>query len=412
MKRLLLVSYYFPPLAGSGVFRPLRLAKCLPRSGWRVSVVTVSARARVLKDDTLSAEVPGETRVERTFSLEPRLALLALGKVGLRGLARRAQRWLMVPDDQRGWVPFAVRASLRLLEAAPHDVVLSTSGPTSAHLVAREVRRRSGVPWVADFRDEWTTNPYLRYPTAWHRRLNRRLERAVLSEADRVVCVSNPWLDNLRGLVPREPESKFRVLPNGFDADHFPALPVGRPDRFRIVYTGTFYGHRSPRVFLEAVRRVVDEGRIPRDDLEVELVGHTAGAEGLADLPDGTVRIVEQQPHREALRRLGEAAALLLVIPPEGGAGNHTGKLFNYLAAGRPLLALAPEPNVAADLIRESGSGLIAPPDDVGAVAEALVELHRRWSRSAPFEQNRAVIARYEARPQAEAWAALLDELG
>ena len=103
---------------------------------------------------------------------------------------------------------------------------------------------------------------------------------------------------------------------------------------------------------------------------------------------------------------------LLLVIPPEGGAGNHTGKLFNYLAAGRPVLALAPEPNVAADLIRESGSGLIAPPNDAGAVADALVELYRRWSRSAPFEQNRTIIARYEARPQAEAYAAILEELG
>jgi len=411
MKRVLLVSYYFPPLAGSGVFRPLRLAKSLPGAGWQVSVITVSAQARVLKDETLSAEVPAETRVERTFSLEPRNALLALGKLGLGGLVRRSQPWLRFPDDQRGWVPFAVRGAMRLLDSAPHDVVVSTSGPTSAHLVAREIHRRSGIPWVADFRDEWTTNPYLRYPTAWHLRLNRRLERAVLSEADRVVCVSTPWLDNLRALVPQEPESKFRVLSNGYDADHFPKLPVGRADRFRIVYTGTFYGHRSPQVFLEAVRRVVGEGRIPRDDLEVELVGHTAGSEGLADLPDGVVRVVEQQPHREAVRRLGDAAVLLLVIPPEGGAGNHTGKLFNYLAAGRPVLALAPEPNVAADLIRESGSGLIAPPNDAGAVADALVELYRRWSRSAPFEQNRTVIARYEARPQAEAYAAILKEL-
>ena len=124
MKRLLLVSYYFPPLAGSGVFRPLRLARYLPGAGWQVSVITVSERARVLKDETLSAEVPAETRVERTFSLEPRVALLALGKVGLRGLARRAQRWLMVPDDQRGWVPFAVRRAKRLLDAAPHEVAI------------------------------------------------------------------------------------------------------------------------------------------------------------------------------------------------------------------------------------------------------------------------------------------------
>jgi glycosyltransferase involved in cell wall biosynthesis len=411
MRRLLLVSYYFPPLAGSGVFRPLRLVKYLPLAGWQVSVVTVSGRARVLKDETLVAEVPAETRVERTFSLEPRTALLALGKLGLRALALRTQPWLMTPDDQRGWVPFAVRRAARLLEEIPHHAVLSTSGPASAHLVAREIRERCGIPWVADFRDEWTTNPYLRYPTAWHRRLNRRLERAVLTEADRVVCVSTPWLQNLRALVPDEPESKFVTLPNGYDAEHFPERPAGRPERFRIVYTGTFYGHRSPRVFLEAVRRILAEGRVPPEDLEVELVGHTAGVEGLAGLSDDNVRVVEQQTHRDAVRRLRDAAVLLLVIPPEGGAGNHTGKLFNYLAAGRPLLALAPEPNVAADLIRESRSGLVAPPDDAVAVAEAVVELHRRWRRGDPFEQDRAVIGRYEAKPQAAAYARLLDAL-
>lgn len=411
MKRLLLVTYYFPPLAGSGVFRPLRLAKYLPRAGWQVSIVTVSESARVLKDETLVAEVPGGTRVERTFSLEPRTALLALGKLGLRGLARRFQPWLMVPDDQRGWVPFAVRRARRVLDEVPHHAVLSTSGPTSAHLVAREIRERSGIPWVADFRDEWTTNPYLRYPTAWHRRLNRRLERAVLTEADRVVCVSTPWLENLRALVPEEPETKFVTLPNGYDADHFPDGPAERPGRFRIVYTGTFYGHRSPRVFLEAVREVMADGRIPPEDLEVELVGHTVGAAGLGGMSEKHVRVIEQQTHREAVRRLRDAAVLLLVIPREGGVGNHTGKLFNYLAAGRPLLALAPEPNVAADLIRESRSGLVVPPDDAVAVADALVELHRRWRRGEPFEQERAVIERYEARPQADAYARLLDAL-
>jgi hypothetical protein len=174
-----------------------------------------------------------------------------------------------------------------------------------------------------------------------------------------------------------------------------------------------FYGHRSPRVFLEAIERVLRDNRIPASDLEVTLVGHTADASGLSSLPGKVVRVVEQRPYREALCFLREAAVLLLVIPTAGGEGNHTGKLFPYLAAGRPILCLAPEPNVAATLIRESRSGEIVSPEDPAAVADALVRLYESWrdGRSLP-DQDRVLIANYEARAQTRDYADLLDSLG
>ena len=416
MKRLLLVSYYFPPLAGSGVFRPLRLSKYLPRFGWQVTVLSVSARARVLKDPSLVAEIPPGCRVLRSTSLEPRTAMIALNKLGLRRLAARIQAFFMVPDDQIGWVPLARLRGARLLEREPHDAMVTTAGPYSAHLVGLGLHRKTGIPWVADFRDEWTTNPYLRdrYPTSWHCRMNRRQERRVLEQAQRVVCVSRPWLDAIRELTPDADEDKFRVLPNGYDAEHFPDRPAPPPDRFRIVYTGMFYGHRSPAFFLEGVRRALDSGRIPAGDLEILLVGHTgfADAASLGGLPPGVVRVMEQRPYFEALELLQTAALLLLVIPREGGAGNHTGKLFPYLASGRPILALAPEPNVAAELIRESRSGRVVAPDDPASIASALQELHASWKRGESLaDQDRELIARHEASRQARDWARMLDEL-
>lgn len=414
MKRALLVAYAFPPHAGSGVFRPLRLARWLPERGWAVTVLSVSARARILKDPDLAAEVPPETRVERTASLEPRTPLLALRKLGLRGLATRVEPYFRLPDDQRGWVPFAVRRARRILAADRHDAVITTSAPYSAHLVGLALRRSPGIRWVADFRDEWTSNPWLEaaMPTAWHRRLQRRLEAEVLRGADRVVCVSRPWLDNLRAATPDEPDGKFRVLENGYDPRHFDRPQPPPPDRFRVVYTGTFYGPRSPKPFFEAVRMLLADGRIPPADLEVLLVGHTANAPALDLLPESCARLLDHRPHAEALRLLDTAAVLLLVIPREGGPGNHTGKLFNYLAAGRPILTLAPEPNVAADLVRESRSGLVVPPDDPGAIADALAVMHRDWraGRSLP-DQDRDVVRRYAADRQAGDWARMLEEL-
>jgi glycosyltransferase involved in cell wall biosynthesis len=413
VKRLLLVAYHFPPHAGSGVFRPLRMSRYLPKHGWDVTVLAGPATARVLKDPELGAEVPASVRVEHASSIEPRNAMIALNKLGLRGLARRIEPWLSVPDDQLGWVPFATRRALRLHRDTPFDAVVATAGPYSTLLVGQAVKRRAGIPFVADFRDEWTTNPYLadRYPTAWHRRANRRLEIGVLEDADRVVCVSAPWLETIRGLVPGEPASKFRVHENGYDADHFKDAAQELPDTFRVVYAGTFYGHRSPKAFIDAVRLVREAGRIPASDLEVLFVGH-GSAEAAEGLPPSILRSAPQLPFHDALRELKAAAVLLLVIPKEGGPGNHTGKLFNYLAAARPILCLAPEPNVAAELVRASGSGVVAPPDDPAAIAEALVALWRDWKDGRVLPRRRAdVIARYEADTQAGRYGAMLDEL-
>jgi glycosyltransferase involved in cell wall biosynthesis len=413
MKRLLLVAYYFPPLAGSGVFRPLRMSRYLPKNGWDVTVLTAAASVRVLKDPGLLEDVPAEVTVARARSIEPRNALIVLNRLGMGGLARTLEPWFAIPDDQRGWVPFATRRALALHAAHPFDAVVATAGPYSALLVGQALKRRAGIPFVADFRDEWTTNPYLagRYPTAWHLHYNRALERGVLEDADRVVCVSRPWLDAIRALAPDQPEAKFEVHENGYDAAHFEGEPAGRADKFRIVYAGTFYGHRQPKAFLEAVRLLLSGDRIPASDLEILFVGHGSERPG-EGLPDAIFKAAPQRPFHDALREMTRAAVLLLVIPREGGPGNHTGKIFNYLAAARPILCLAPEPNVAASLVRESRSGLVAPPDDPAAIADALVALWRDWKDGRVLPDRRPeVVSRYEAGVQAARYSAMIAAL-
>jgi glycosyltransferase involved in cell wall biosynthesis len=414
MRRLLLVTYFFPPLGGPGVFRPLRLAKYLPREGWQVTVLTVDARVRVLKDPDLLRDVPPEVRVERSATLEPRSALIALNKLGLSGLTKRIAPWLMLPDDQRGWVFFARRRGLKVLLAERHDAIVSTAGPYSAHLVGLALARRSHLPWIADFRDEWTGNPYLAgaYPTRHHLEASRRWERRVLEEATRVTCVSAPWLDGLRAVVPQLDREKFWVLPNGYDGEHFPSPLPAVPERFRIVYTGMFYGHRSATPFLDGLQRALAGGGIDRDDVEVLFVGHTGFGELLPAAVRSVVKIVEHRPHFEAIETMRSAAVLLLVVPRAGGPGNHTGKLFPYLAAGRPILALAPEPNVAADLIRKSRSGIVVAPDDPAAIAAGIERLYREWKsgRGLP-DQDRSLIATFDAEHQSRDWVRLLEEL-
>jgi glycosyltransferase involved in cell wall biosynthesis len=226
------------------------------------------------------------------------------------------------------------------------------------------------------------------------------------------VCVSGPWLDTLRGLVPEQPVSKFEVHPNGYAPWHFRGKDPGAPTVFRVAYTGTFYGHRSPRAFMQGVARAIQDGRIPADAIEVVLVGHSEPAMMMDVIPTARVRALDHRPFHETIRLLRDAAVLLLVIPTEGGPGNHTGKLFNYLAARRPILALSPEPNVAADLIRASRSGRVVPPDDPRAVADALAGLYAEWkSGRGLLDQDREMIAAYDAAGQARRYAALLDRV-
>jgi len=414
VKRLLLVTYHYPPLGGSGVFRPLRFSKYLPRHGWGVTVLGVSSAVRLPRDPSLVAEIDPAVRVERTATLEPRNVFLALNRLGLSAWSRRLERLCMLPDSQRGWVPFAVARAKRVLAEQPHHAILSTSSPLSAHLVGQALQRHSGLPWIADFRDEWTTNPYLRplYPSSWHLRRNEALERSVLRRAENVISVSEPWLQAHRALVPDQPSSKFHVLCNGYDAEHFARAAPAPSRRFSIVYTGTFYGHRSPRVFLEGLRRALERGLLPGHETEVLFVGHGNREIADASLPSNILRVQDHQPYFDALQSLRGASVLLLVVPSEGGAGNHTGKLFPYLAAGRPILLQAPEPNVAAELVRQSRSGIVVPPDDPDRVVDAVARLYADWKRGVGLvDQDRQLIAGYEADPQAGQLCAILDRL-
>ncbi len=419
---LLLVAYAFPPLATSGAYRPLRIAKYLPARGWRVTVVSVTPRVRLPKDPALAGDVPDGTRVVRTRTLEPRTPLIALNRLGLGGVTRRLEPWFMVPDDQRGWVPFARAAARRVHAADPVDAVLTTSSPCSAHLVGAALRLLPGVAWVADFRDEWTSNPYLaaRYPTRAHVRYNERLERRVLRGADRVVSVSAGCLAGLARLAPArgeaaEGESRLVEIPNGYDGAHFPDAAPPRPERFRVVYTGAFYGRRSPAPFLEAVRRLLAAGTLRPGDLEVVIAGDSPGAglagagAGAGALPDG-VRVLPQVPYFESLRLMRDAALLLLVLAEDDPPGIVTGKIFNYLASRRPILALAPDGR-AAELVRGCRAGEVVPPGDTGAIAAALARFHALWRDGGiPLDPDLRAIEAYEGSRQAAAWDAVLRE--
>jgi glycosyltransferase involved in cell wall biosynthesis len=245
------------------------------------------------------------------------------------------------------------------------------------HLVGAAVKGATGVRWVADLRDSIATHPHRNVERAIVRakeKASEQVARLVARRADAIVAASEAIADEARGLEPTGP---VVTILNGADFDDFSGLQYHRSNRFRITHTGSFFGKRDPRPFLTALDksgldvRARFVGDFRRSDRE------WAEAQGLGD----RLELYPYVPRRESLTLQRDSEALLLLIPEAGGRGQGvlSGKVFEYLAAERPILAAVPPDGAAAELIRETGAGVVAAPDDVPALTAALTDLHARW---------------------------------
>ena len=406
--RILLVSLYWPPAGGPGVQRPLKLAGHLTALGFDVHVLAPDDPKWVHRDASL--RVPEGVTVHRARNLGPRARIPGhelYGRRGLDRLRRRATitaRGLLVPDASVLWNATAIPAALRLVRRERIDVLLTTSPPGSVHLVGAAVRTRGRARWVADLRDGIVGHA--------HRRREIRgepaLARLVARRADAVVAASAGVAEGMERFAPG---LTVHVVENGCDFDDFEGLEYRRGERFRITHTGSFFGRRSPQAFLEALERTDGDvvarfvgGLPPRQRDWVE-------SNGLRD----RVEVHDFLPRAEALALQRDSEVNLLLVPEAEGRGRAvlTAKVFEYLAAERPILAVVPPDGHAAGLVRETGTGVVVPADDVGAIATALADLERRWREGtldgSPLSPE--LRARLDRRAGAERLAEILREV-
>jgi glycosyltransferase involved in cell wall biosynthesis len=321
----------------------------------------------------------------------------------LRGVLGLVRRFALIPDGQVTWVPAALAQATRLLRRRPVELLYSSHPPASAHLLALLLKRATGLPWVADFRDGWTSDPLdpELERCRWRLSLEQRLERSVVRRADAVVAATEISADHLRQLCGSA-TTKVRVIPNGFDPEALgPAAPL--PPRrlpLRLVHTGSFrYSHpcRTPFPLLAALTLLLAEDPAWGARLRLVLVGQLSPEEEAAATVlarAGVVELVGPQPRAEALRLQATAHVLLLVdhVRP-WPASNVPGKLYEYLAAGRPVLALCGA-GMVQRLVTELGAGWCAAGDDPAAIAAALRGLHQAFATDrmpAPVQPERLV---------------------
>ena len=376
---LLLVAYFYPPCRDTGAHRPAALANWLRRLGHRVTVLTTSAYGtgdaateqgvvRSADLQRLRARLRGHNRVDALFDADT-----------YSGRPHVLSR-IVVPEPLAlAWAPFALRDALRANSRERFDCVITSSPPESVHLIGRALQRR-GVPWVADLRDGWTFEPIRpEFPTAFQRRLDERLERRWLTAADAVVSVSRPAAADLRARLGLEPE----LIPNGWDPDLDAEGPGGSsadrlldPERVSLVYTGRFgsYG-RDPTALIRALGVLALEH--PEDAVRLELVVAGPLTQDEAnlmrrDVAPARIAVAGTLDRTEALA-LQRAADALLLVASSRRTQLLNFKLFEYIAAGPPILALAA--GTEAGRVAEEAGGNAVAADDVDAIVQALRRL-------------------------------------
>jgi glycosyltransferase involved in cell wall biosynthesis len=381
--KILLVTRHFPPGGGGGVQRPLKFATHLPALGIETHVLAPDVPGTAPADDEL--ELPTQAWIHRVRYVGPRSGRPAdrlLAKQGVSRLGTQAAllgRRLLVPDENAPWSTLATPVAIRIVRREGIDVVLTTSPPPSLHLLGAAVKRTTGAAWVADLRDPLTSHPHRRGYESRLARLKEttvgRVGRLVASQANAIVAASDAIADEMRAL---EPKGKVVTIANGCDFDDFAGLEHHPSDQLRITHAGHFHGKRDPKPFLRAL------AQSGLDDVVVRFAGdfrtedrEYAEALGLGD----RVELLGNVSRRRSLELQRDSEALLLLIPDSGGRGRGvvTGKIYEYLAAERPILAVVPPDGAAAQLVRDTGAGIVVPSDDVDALREALLDLYRRW---------------------------------
>lgn len=415
MKKVLMIANQFPPMGGSGVQRSVKFVKHLRSFGYEPVVFTRTVGNMLLKDETLLKDVPEGVRIIRTPAREctelkgfMRIPGKVLGKV-------------MIPDSARLWELGSRSEVLKVIREENIDLVYTTSAPYSDHLLGLYIKKKMhGVKWVADFRDEWSNNPYtLDNPyNPVRTSMEKKMEYSVLVGADALIT-NTPVMrrnfvnnNNLKG-------DNFYVIPNGYDVEDFADYNTEKPSnsKFTLVYTGALYGRRKPDTFFEAIKQLKEEGKIDGGKLRVRLIGNyhkdklqsQIDSYGLTD----QIEIVGYVPHNECIRcQLGADVLVLIEGCGRGSDAFYTGKIFEYMNTGRPVLAVLPENGAAADLVRESKIGVVAHTENVEAIKAALKGYYDSWTEGRlEFSPDRSVIERFERKELTRKLAEVFDSL-
>jgi len=427
-KRVLIISYYWPPTGGSGVQRWVKFSRYLPSEGWQPVVYTPLNPEMITVDESLAKEIPSEVEVIKTKIFEPYEIYRKLsgkkggaqkGEVnpinaGKKSLGQKIAMFIrgnfFIPDPRCFWIGPSVKYLKNYLKEHPVDMIVSTGPPHSMHLIARKVALATGIPWIADFRDPWTKMFYFKHLglTKLSERRHRKLEKLVLDDATVIVAVSPLVRDEFVKMT----DTPVELITNGYDEND--AVKVEADGFFNLTHTGLFASDGIPDLLWKVLAEKAAADAEFAAKLRIRLVGKT-DAEVLASLKaagleSNTVHL-GYQPHHVAVEEQAKASLLLLPLrkEPEYRAVL-PGKLFEYLSARRPILGIGQPDGAMAAIVKETSTGVTVDWNDEAALR---MEIDRHWEA---FKQGLDIyggkdVSAYSRRALTRRMAELMNKL-
>jgi glycosyltransferase involved in cell wall biosynthesis len=430
MKKVLIITYYWPPAGGGGVQRWVKFVKYLRLYGWEPIVYTTQNADYPVLDPTLSSEVPSDITVLRHPIIEPYSWYNSLSgknksekiepnflsqgkKMGWKDqLAVWIRGNLFIPDAKRLWIrPSAVYLAT-YLKSNPVDAIISTGPPHSCHLIAYRILKKNQMPWLVDYRDPWTQIDYfndLRL-TSWAKKCHLRMEKKVLNSCNRIITVGKTMAEDLASLTSNRTE----VITNGYDDSDRRSEDETLDTHFSVTYIGTMNDARNPEILWKVLNRLNAIRHPMMQEIKIHLVGkpekaiiESVNKNGLTD----TVDFVGYVSHHEAIRYQNKAQVLLLVINrTSNNKSILTGKIFEYLASGRPILCIGPKDGDAAEIIHEAGNGIVVDYEDEKSIEIYLTQCFEKY-KNGTLIRNAAGVDRYSRRNLTGKLSKLLDEV-
>ncbi len=432
IKKVLIITYYWPPSGGAGVQRVLKTVKYLRDFGWEPVVYTAEDAAYPVIDESLLKDVAPDLEIIRGPIWEPydlykrftsqkkkeRVYSGFMTDEAKPSFTQRASVWIrgnfFIPDARKFWIRPSVKLLTAYLKERPVDAILSSGPPHSTHMIARALKRKLSLPWLADFRDPWTNIDFYDQLmlTGWADRQHKAQEQSVIKEADRMLTVSWSWAEDFRRLGRKDIET----VTNGFDEADFPETTTERDKNFTICHIGSLNRDRNSLPLWETLAKVCEEKPAFREALRLRFIGKTE-AHTFAQLADlgleANTENVAYMPHSEVIGELGRAHVLLLLTNDTPNVmGVVPGKLYEYLAARRPILAIGTTEGDAARILRETGAGAMCGFQDREAMERALVAAFADYQNgNSSYTGDPEAIRRFTRRGATKRVAEILGEM-
>jgi glycosyltransferase involved in cell wall biosynthesis len=443
MKRVLILTYYYPPTGGVPVMRIFKLSKYLTQFGWQPIILTAEQNTFVVQDENLLDELPENVIIYRTRpnftqkliahirylfrkgNTDPHTGIHRSPKASqlyttFRFIRNFLSQAFYFPDDFIGWRKIVNKQIAGIIQDHKIDLILSSSPPHSIHLAALDIKKKYNIPWIADFRDPWSLQFDIIKPlTPIHRFIGEYYEKKIVSNADAILNVSPTMSEHLITIYPFLNQDKVITFMNGYDGQDFQIYQNRKKDKskFIITYVGTFYLRQSPITFYDGVAKFLLKNPAAKSRFLVQIVGKSQNDYeeypsqiGIAD----NVLQVGFVPHQRLGQYLANSDILLLLVYGQKNKYNYvyTGKLFEYLPWRKPILLLSHQ-GVCTDFILQNNIGKVVALDDEEGLVDILAEFFQKWEKhiSIDFGMSQELTLQYERKNQTQKLACIFNRI-